>query len=406
VKARLLLTAQTPLSMRAGREREQAGTLSYIPGTVLLGALAFAHTVLRPGQHDEFAEFFLRGNVWFGNLYPANFEHPDLADDTQPVYPVPHTAYTCKRFPGFLFGADQERDPRHGVWDHLIPWALFVLSGGEYTDLLDANKQCRYPGCNEGVDRADGFYRRGLGASQIGKAEIRKGIRTRTGISRLTGVAAEGILYSREVLHEDSRFWGTLTVATPDLEKTLQNFVEEAAWEGLLRLGNNRTRGFGRAIISQFRFYQEEIANDLAERARAFNTKLQTAAKTAGIIVPHPFYLPITLVSDAILYDQLLRYQLQLTGDYLNRVWGIPGAELIYQNAGRRQVTGWNELWGLPKADEWAISMGSVFLFGLLAEPDFEVLARAQREGMGARRREGFGQVRVADPFHQEVSPL
>jgi len=173
----------------------------------------------------------------------------------------------------------------------------------------------------------------------------------------------------------------------------------------MVRLGNNRTRGFGRVVLD-IRESEEEDAEELAQRAKAFDTMLREEARQAGIATPHAFYLPLTLISDAILYDRLLRYRLQVTSDYLTRAWGIQEAKLVYHNAGRRLVSGWSNLWGLPKADEWAIAMGSVFLFGLPSEPDFSTLARMQSEGIGARRSEGFGQVRVAESFHQEVNPL
>lgn len=78
----------------------------------------------------------------------------------------------------------------------------------------------------------------------------------------------------------------------------------------------------------------------------------------------------------------------------------IKGAELIYCNATTRQISGWSSLWGLPKADELAIAMGSVFLFGLKEEPNWQVLATVQEKGIGSRLTEGFGVVRIADEFH------
>jgi CRISPR-associated Csx10 family RAMP protein len=353
----------------------------------------------------------LLDRIRFGNLYPANFKSQELSDDEQPVYPLPTTARSCKRFDGFLFGAKKELEIRHGVFDHLIPWSLFALSQQKYKTALDVTKICRYnqsdgsTECGQNIDRFAGFYRRGLDAAEIGKAEVNKGIRTRTGISRLTGAAAEAILYSREILSEGRKFWGTIMVDDA-LYPGLSSFIEEAVQAGLLRLGNNRTRGLGRLGWFDFQQQPTETADELAERAVAFDRKLRQAADTAGVATPHGFYLPVTLVSDTILYDNLLRHQLQLSGDYLENIWEISGAELIYHNAGRRQVMGWSNVWGLPKADEWAISMGSVFLFGLPDRPDFEHLICMQHQGVGARLSEGFGQVHLADPFHQEVDPL
>jgi CRISPR-associated protein Csx10 len=85
---------------------------------------------------------------------------------------------------------------------------------------------------------------------------------------------------------------------------------------------------------------------------------------------------------------------------------GIQGAKLVYQNSGLRRVMGWNDLWRLPKPDDLAITMGSVFLFGVTAPLNddlLDILLNIQNNGLGARRREGFGRVVVASPFHWEV---
>ena len=60
----------------------------------------------------------------------------------------------------------------------------------------------------------------------------------------------------------------------------------------------------------------------------------------------------------------------------------------------------------MPRADEAAVAMGSVFLFGFSTPLDKQkvtALLRMQDQGVGVRRREGFGRVVVASPFHWEV---
>ncbi|MGC9396912.1 MAG: RAMP superfamily CRISPR-associated protein [Anaerolineae bacterium] len=396
-----------PLSFRVGRETATVETLPYVPGTALLGGLASVHAMLR---HDrvEFDAFFMSSEASFGNLYPASFKLDELQGETVPVYPLPRTAVSCKRFKGFTFDEDDPKDdPHHGVLDALIPWALFALSGQTDSYPLSVLNECPHPQCDEPLDHLDGFYRRNpFNMQEMGTAKAPRGLRTRTGINRATGTVRQGILYSREVLRAGSQFWGTLTV-NDEQAKPFHQFIQQANASGLLRLGNNRTRGFGRVTLNLDPMGSGDTPNLLQKRIQTFDDVLRQQAQRFGIDTPHAAYVPLTLISDAILFDRLLRHRTTIAPDYLADVWGLTGVELIYQNSGVRRVLGWNDLFRLPKPDDVAITMGSVFLLGFSEPLDggtLQTLLKMQDEGIGARRREGFGRLLVAHPFHWEVN--
>jgi CRISPR-associated Csx10 family RAMP protein len=377
--------------------------------------LAEAHASIRHNT-GEFNEFFFDKESSFGNLYPDSFgskklgesKSDELQSGTAPVLPLPATALSCKRFGGFTFDEDDPIiDPHHGVYDTLIPWALFALSGETRSDLLAGLNHCSHDsGCQEAMDRIDGFYRRNAwDAMKMGKANIRQGLRTRTGISRQTGAVAKGILYSREVLGPSMRFWGAAAIAESNFE-AFRGFVQEANATGMLRFGSNRTRSMGHVVLEVEEAGQVDTEDMLAERVQHFNQELREQASGVNVATRHDFYVPLTLVSDVILVDHLLRYQTQIDASYLREVWQLPGAELVYHHNGIRRVMGWQSLLRIPKSDEVAIMMGSVFLFGFSAPLDEQKIAtflRLQNQGIGARRREGFGRVMVASPFHWEV---
>jgi len=72
-------------------------------------------------------------------------------------------------------------------------------------------------------------------------------------------------------------------------------------------------------------------------------------------------------------------------------------------------VTGWNELWGTPRPTDYAMEMGSVFLFSCPQELDndrlnylIQALQTAEETGIGRRLAEGFGRISISDPFHLE----
>ena len=415
MKARLIVSSASPLNFRVSRSTASFETLKYIPGTALLGAFAAAHRKTRKDE-AEFTRFFLSGEVCFGNLYPANFQqrefsNTDVLDNAQPVKPIPNTARSCKRFSGFRFKADAGSQERHGVMDSLITWGLFALSGETKIEILNAYRECTYADehgeCAELLDTFSGFYRPGEDVTQIGKSEAKTRLLTRTGISRETGAVQEGILYNREVLNECQSFWGTMSFAGESLYDDFYEFAEDVADMGILRIGNNLTRGLGKLGVPQFQEFNTDDMASFKEWADAFNQKCHTEAQAHCVDLPHQFYFSITLQSDAILLDPQLRYQTVLNSDYLHRVWNLSDVELVYQNAGQRRVIGWSALFGLPKAAEWAISMGSVFLFGYNGTVDdcfYQNLYEIEHAGIGKRRSEGFGQVTVADAFHWEMN--
>lgn len=398
------ITDSGPLSFRDGRSSAGASTLKYVPGAALLGGLAWAHTALRNDQ-GEFDAFFMGPASSFGDLYPSCFMHEDLAGDTEPVYPLPLTARSCKRSGGFRMDQDNPTDePPHGVFDALIPCALFALSGQNKAVALSPLKAC--PVCGEPLEGIGGFYRRDRDDKEvIGRAEVVTGLRTHTGINRATGAVQQGIMYSRETIGPGATFWGQVSVPDKQAEPFCQ-FVEQANESSLLRLGNNRTRGYGRVTLLVTPGGEPDSTDSLRKRIQAFDAQLRKAARATDIETPHQLYLPLTLGSDAIVFDHLLRHQAAIAPDYLSHNWRITGAELIVQNSSTRRIMGWNDLYRLPKPDQMAITKGSVFLIGLTEAPDdglWETLLRMQNEGIGARRREGFGRLRVASPFHWEL---
>lgn len=411
-------TAQTPLSFRNGRSDTDTSTLPYIPGAALLGGLAHAHTLLYPGQTTQFEQFFLQG-ARFSNLYPSSSDrwqketnqtaYQALTGADLPVYPLPNTARSCKRFAGFRFDTDPN-SKQHGVSDHLFHWLMFALSGQAYLKNLENHKLCSDKKCREAMDHFDGFYRRGSSAGEYGQPKAKEMLRTRTGINRATSTVQQQILYSRTVLAEDSKFWGTIEIDDGVADEFL-DFVEEASDTGLIRVGNNRTRGLGRINVSLDEQVIDEATEQqkLAGNLQQFNQTLQTEAKTAGISLAHQFYIPLHFTADAILLDHLRRPLTDLTATYLHQSAGLDGVEVVYRNYHTRRVMSWNNLWRLPKADALALSMGAVFVLGTNRTVDdelYQTLQKLQRNGLGERQAEGFGQLLIANPFHWEVQTV
>jgi len=398
---------------------------SYIPGTTLVGALAAAHRLLRSEKADEFEEWFLSGRILYPNLYPALFDDPGLQDRNHlPVSPVPKTAQTCKRHAGFLFPEGEENDA-HGVRDSLIDWALFELGQRrEYNPdnadplaALQTHKECT---CGERMDSFRGYYRRNdLIEHQLIAAKEHKRLLIHSGIDRRSGTVQEGILYNRQVFEEGMRFWGMAVFPNDEgLISEFTRFIGElgekrSGNEGLLRIGTGRTRGMGRVVIDVKQAKDEQDPfESFQNRLKKFDDLLHRQAEHFNLRdLENTFFFALTLHTSLILHDELLRCRGNINASTLEKLLGcsVPGLERIYQNASIRRVTGWQELWGAPRTNEYAIEAGSVFLFACEPRPDdavYKALFELEEHGAGKRQVEGFGRVCGSDQFHQEIKAL
>lgn len=415
----LTLRADSPLAIRSDHAPGGAASAQYIPGTTLIGCLAAAYRLYYPNNDAGFQNLFLNEQIWFPNLYPASFQKSETAQNSTslPIYPLPKTAQSCKRFSGFKVvpELEEERDERrHGVRDSLLDWAMFALLADQKESainlrlkLLERHRQC--PVCENPMDHLSGYYRPfGLDGPWL-QAGVKTRLQTHTGISRETGTVQEGILYNRQVIEEDSFFWGLLKMKDSQAQP-FEDFITHVgnAQAGWLRMGTGRTRGLGKVGLHR------ESPEGLTDRA-GFRKRLEKfhrllQEKAAGQqLETKPFYFALTLHSPAILCNDQQHYYTTIDASVLKSLLRLPehySLKCVYQTSSTRRLSGWNELWGTPRANEIAIDTGSVFLFACdrpLDDPLTDALFQLEEAGIGKRTTEGFGRIRVSDPFHQEV---
>ncbi len=348
----------------------------------------------------------MTSEILFSDLYPANFKY--LHEETEtPVYPLPRTAISCKRHPGFHFDKGEAKE-NHGVEDNLRNWAMFALGkkkGAPVLSALEDHKHCQFKErekgtnrqlnqCGESMDRLTGYYRReveDLLERELAQTDGRH-LQTRTGINRQTGTVEDGILYNRVVFEEGVHFWGQIML--PDdsklygdfydfLGEIVQRYPDTQQTHSLLHLGTGRTRGLGRIGLQAIKpaedkqLGEEERLQSFQERLDKFDDLIRGMAEKHDLAdAKNDYFFAVTLHSEVILRDELLRYQGQIDENVLDKELGakkkITGLSLLYQNAGIKRVTGWNELWGTPKTNEYAIEAGSVFFFRCAGKPDKE----------------------------------
>lgn len=415
----LRVTARSPLTIRSDHAEGGEKTTQYIPGTTLLGSLASSHRLLRPEREDEFTKLFLQKQVHFPHLYPALFGTNSFHNLNLPVIPLPKTAQSCKRYSGFLPILEEDvSDETHGVRDSLLDWAVFSLLIKEKATIpillspLINYTECRYlqgkysdHSCGQVMDHISGYYRRGSNPKQRMKAMLDTRLQTRIGINREWGVVEEAVLYNREVFNEDMVFWGDI-ILPDELADMFKQFIVEAANEDVIRVGSGRTRGLGRVQIDVREAPESQLAIFM-DRLDMFDSALRQQAQTIGVRDLDKFYFAITLQSSTILCDAFLRYKKTIDPALLPSLLGLPGYtfKLVFQSVRTQRITGWNELWGTPRANRYAMEMGSTFLFACDRRPDndaIQQLLTREETGIGRSRSEGFGRISISDPFHLE----
>ncbi|MCS7289879.1 MAG: CRISPR-associated RAMP protein Csx10 [Roseiflexus sp.] len=373
----LIIEAREPLAFPESKPGAQfRRSLPFVPGAALFGALGGA--LWRSGRFDPALLRRLRCR----NAYP-------MRDGDEWVRPLPATAITPK-------GESNPRDSlvQRVCWEQQRPPALVYAPTDSEGRPWEAAGQK--------------FY-----TIREGKLEFRdvtQRIHTRVAINRRRGTAEDRLLYSFFAVNETTpgtdtptSFIGSLVMVDPD-DPAVWRQVTEIVAQQIDRLGARQTTGIGgvRIMLRDHpgdRSIRQRV-EALTERFKQQIARYQALGGAAWELSGPLF--TVNLVSDAILLrDGWLPTQ-ELSADMLRDATGIE-ARLVRSFTTTRVVGGWHALWQRPKMSYVAVRFGSLYVFEAqrpLTDADYAALERLERDGIGERRQEGFGQVRICDDFH------
>jgi len=384
---RLQVTNLAPLHLSDGYVTgPMATTLPYIPGQALQGALA-KHWQESYGPNDDtFARLFLSPNNWYGPLLPA----PTGQEGKRETFILPQTAFTCKRYPGFLNLKALTRD-RHGVQDRLF--ALLGANAGLNEE------QCTQ--CHSALQPVNNRLYTIHGRQHL-SVEPDKRLITRTALDSQRETAARRQLFTQEVIGEGHYFTGFIQLTnTADEDLLVQHTLQEGFrfW-----VGGAKTRGQGEVEV---KLVSQDIPSELhagkqslTERITAFDAQ----ARNAGIICQHKTFFTLDLLTDTIIRDAYLRFDRTITPVYLGQYLhpDLQQAELLINFCQTRLVDGWHMTQRLPRETSLVITAGSVFAYGIDLSPAelAQRLEPLERWGIGSHQPEGFGRITINHPFH------
>lgn len=395
------IRAQTPLHLAAGRAPSASmETLTYIPGASLRGAVATAFLAAQDADTPAFRR--LTEETCFGHAYPT-------LESGAGSGPIPLSSVTCRRAPGF------RADGGHGVHDLLLAAEAALLAqaedppvsapphvAGSVVCAICAEDRQRQPG--DGTVPWPGWY--GWDSETPRQACVSLGLQIE---GRAGGVPAQ---------HRDLTMHQTLlagqhfaAMATFPDEETAELARHLLAQQGnRLWVGAGRSRGLGELRVD-LQAPPLEPATMPARQAMLTERLAQLCVRAGATPPDDQTYVSLTLQAAALVADPFGRWQRACSADLLSDWTGLPASALelrqSFQDAAWR--AGWNAALGLPKPDALALAAGSCWLFrisGVAQDDLLGALERLEDRGIGERRQEGFGVVRVCEPLHWQAQEL
>jgi CRISPR-associated protein Csx10 len=393
-----------PLHFAAGRALGRVTeTLQYIPGTALRGAMAAAFLAAHGSTEPGFAPLFEEAR--FTNLYPAGAAGTASA-------PLPLSSITCSHQPGFA------ADGGHGVGDLLLSAEVAQLAAEAATATgagrrspvdRDALVACRHcPDERRRLPVPGTVPWRGFCAWQDGEPQ-QAAVHSSTALER-RAAGREQAVTLRQTLAAGQHYTGVVTFPDSDSAEAATQLL--AMQEHQIWVGAGRSRGLGAIQVDVAT--APAAADDLTQRQEALMAALGRRCERVDVALPdnNYWYMALTLQSAALLADPFGRWQQTITADMLSQWTGpLPTGTWQVRQAfvAGAAVEGWNGGLGLPKPDAVAIAAGSCWLLRIQGASLAELstaLQRLEAEGIGERRQEGFGVVRVCDPLHWRVQEL
>ncbi len=377
------IQAISPIAI-GGRQtygQSQSG-LTYIPGTVLRGALANLmlkeEELDRPG--DKFKSIFLSENAAiFRNAYILRSE------GGIPLI-VPNSVVTAKN------NSDFRLDSRNAFDSLIDQFCTSKLSLDFLPPVLSErveSLETPYYSVNEkGVYSSVAVDTRFVSGINVNRQRNRAEINQ----SYLTHVISEYQLNGKR--STPTQFLTSLSCA-----EDLTEYFQELKY-----VGADSTRGLGHIRVEAI---QTPKTSSLSDRVNQFNKKLSQRWDTYATLCPstaperNGTYFTIDLQANAIFKttdkSPTINPERELKQLFNETPLTVEWIQAQYDHQG-----GWNSAWRLPRPTEVVTKMGSCYLCHTSEKLDkiISILENMEIYGLGERTAEGFGQVRICDELH------
>lgn len=355
----LTLVAREPLVITAGSAESMAhACLDYIPGNMILGALAAAFKHAHPGNPDDspiFRLLFLNGQVSFGCAFP-------LCDGIQSV-PVPLSFMREKSMGALPVEGSNENAAEFAVFN------LLPLPPGDKQEVLRNLWLEKYgpdaPPCK--FKRISATF---MNPHTLRQPNLRKVWNTRVALGKQRS-ALESQLFGFSALAAGTHFRAKVFCHTDEAAAELKKLVEGMSW---IRLGHARSAGYGLAALE---------GKWLEEGEEKTEKRMEHDFFLLSHYMPEPYW------------ENPLENLLERLGD-------VAGAkpEPIRMAVGHDQIEGFCSHWSKPRDSRKVLAQGSVFRVKF-ARP----VCLKSAYALGGGQLEGYGRILVNPAFVAEAMP-
>lgn len=333
-------------------------TLPYIPGRVIWGALA-SRMGVKSGiaPSIDFMDIFYSDDVVFSNCYRS-----DNNENGNRSIPVPLSARTLKVAPGFI--KDSEFDPKpKGIFDWLLRQPSVLVS--------------------EDYIKYEKFYSH---AHQT-TVSVPLSLSIHHERHKERGTTKDQGLFSRTNIQPGTVFFGFIRTS-PGKENKINELMQKLGIKSgiKIKLGRQPGKVFIKHNNSIDQVFDDFITDEL-----------------------DPTSFTLTCYSDVILMDDFHRYLSHIPAEPIHELLSdvLASCKLSNYFSATTQVYGWNGAYCRPAETETAIAKGSAFHYdecqlkqGKTQADLVGALRMFQERGIGLRRHEGFGEIRINDDFH------
>jgi len=373
-------------------------TLDYIPATSILGMARF---VLMSTQEDVF-DYLDDSKIKVSNFYPIPDNYKENEMHNAFIAPVPLSLRQNKATE-IEFGKDFENK-------NIPHWALKTKEKKTFAEmvrqdsLIDNNSASQ----DDGSDKSfSGGYIytpfKSLDKKNILSNSIYTKVKTELSMrnhidNKMQSSKKTGGLFSQEKIKKGTKFKGEVIFKDiNDAENFKTHFDNYLSGKRTFHVG----RGGKPVKVIGYKFLN--LSNlPVKTHSNAFPID-----ENKYDIKKNQF--TITFISDVILFDNDLNRVKSLNADILANKLGISKEELTLKSKvdASRIIQNYNGLSGLRRFSDIAIKKGSSYHFKYIGNEDInEKLEELEKNGLGLRKFEGFGDIKVNYPIHFDVFKL